>query len=60
MTKAELDDIENRVRAGMRSASRRDPATWSTLSEAERVQAGADWARQQLENEANLDAARKR
>ncbi|WP_186152455.1 hypothetical protein [Burkholderia gladioli] len=60
LTKAELDDIENRVRAGMRSASRRDPATWSTLSEAERVQAGADWARQQLENEANLDAARKR
>ncbi|MGG2044829.1 hypothetical protein [Burkholderia gladioli] len=60
LTKAELDGIENRVRAGMRSVSRQDPAAWRSLSEADRVQAGADWARQQLENEANLDAARKR
>ncbi|WP_186269823.1 hypothetical protein [Burkholderia gladioli] len=60
LTKAELDGIENRVRAGMRSVSRQDPAAWRSLSEADRVQAGAEWARQQLESEANLDAARKR
>ncbi|WLE60282.1 hypothetical protein GIY62_06385 [Burkholderia plantarii] len=59
LTKAELDGIENRVRAGMRSVSRRDPAAWRAMPEADRVQAGAAWARDQLVNEANLDKARK-
>ncbi|MBJ9917668.1 hypothetical protein I5784_23155 [Burkholderia cenocepacia] len=59
LTKAELDGIENRVRAGMRAVSRQDRAAWNSMTEAERVQAGADWARQQLEGEANLDKARK-
>ncbi|MBR7942361.1 hypothetical protein [Burkholderia cenocepacia] len=59
LTKAELDGIENRVRAGMRAVSRQDRAAWNAMTEAERVQAGADWARQQLEGEANLDKARK-
>ncbi|WP_258180428.1 hypothetical protein [Burkholderia multivorans] len=59
LTKAELDGIENRVRAGMRAVSRSDPNAWRSMTEAERMQAGADWARQQLEGEANLDRARK-
>ncbi|HIC7209411.1 hypothetical protein [Burkholderia stabilis] len=59
LTKAELDGIENRVRAGMRSVSRQDRAAWNSMTEVERVQAGADWARKQLEGEANLDKARK-
>ena len=59
LTKAELDGIENRVRAGMRAVSRNDPAAWRSMTEADRVQAGAEWARQQLEGEANLDRARK-
>lgn len=59
LTKAELDGIENRVRAGMRAVARQDPAAWRSMTEAERVQAGAEWARQQLEAEANLDKARK-
>ncbi|MCM3373239.1 hypothetical protein M3640_21515, partial [Bacillus velezensis] len=36
-----------------------DPAAWRSMTEADRVQAGAEWARQQLESEANLDKARK-
>ncbi|AKE03044.1 hypothetical protein K6W16_10350 [Burkholderia dolosa] len=59
LKKAELDGIENRVRAGMRAVARQDPAAWRSMTEAERVQAGAEWARQQLEAEANLDKARK-
>ncbi|MBU9378700.1 hypothetical protein [Burkholderia gladioli] len=59
LTQAELDGIENRVRAGMRAVSRRDPAAWRAMSEADRVQAGAGWARDQLTQEANLDRARK-
>lgn len=43
----------------MRAVARQDPAAWRSMTEAERVQAGAEWARQQLEAEANLDKARK-
>ncbi|AAT38376.1 gp17 [Burkholderia phage BcepC6B] len=59
LTQAEIDGIENRVRAGMRSTARQDPAGWSAMSQADRVAAGAEWARQQLVHEADLDRARK-
>ncbi|RQT43118.1 hypothetical protein DF046_36675 [Burkholderia cepacia] len=59
LTQAEIDGIENRVRAGMRSTARQDPAAWSSMSQADRVAAGAEWARQQLVHEAELDRARK-
>jgi len=59
LTQAEIDGIENRVRAGMRSTARQDPAAWSAMSQADRVAAGAEWARQQLVHEAELDRARK-
>ncbi|MCL4661386.1 hypothetical protein L0Z16_19370 [Burkholderia multivorans] len=59
LTQAEIDGIENRVRAGMRAVSRSDPNAWRSMTEAERVQAGAEWARKQLEHEADLDRARK-
>ncbi|KKJ05629.1 hypothetical protein [Burkholderia gladioli] len=59
LTKAELDGIENRVRAGMRAVARQDPAAWRAMPEADRVQAGAAWARDQLSHEADLDKARK-
>lgn len=59
LTKAEIDGIENRVRAGMRSKARQDPAAWGAMSQADRVAAGAEWARQQLQHEADLDRARK-
>ncbi len=59
LTKAELDGIENRVRAGMRAVARQDPAAWRAMPEADRVQAGAAWARDQLVHEADLDKARK-
>lgn len=59
LTQAEIDGIENRVRAGMRAVSRQDPAAWSAMSQADRVTAGAEWARKQLEHEADLDRARK-
>lgn len=59
LTQAEIDGIENRVRAGMRSTARQDPAAWSAMSQADRVAAGAEWARQQLVHEADLDRARK-
>ncbi|WP_334037297.1 hypothetical protein [Burkholderia gladioli] len=59
LTKAELDGIENRVRAGMRAVARQDPAAWRAMPEADRVQAGAAWARDQLAHEADIDKARK-
>ncbi|ARL48221.1 hypothetical protein BOC50_36525 [Burkholderia pseudomallei] len=59
LTQAEIDGIENRVRAGMRAVSRQDSAAWSGMSQADRVAAGAEWARQQLVHEADLDRARK-
>ncbi|MCA7962497.1 hypothetical protein LGM54_05965 [Burkholderia cenocepacia] len=59
LTQAEIDGIENRVRAGMRSKARQDPTAWSAMSQADRVAAGAEWARQQLVHEADLDRARK-
>ncbi|AWD90787.1 virion structural protein [Burkholderia phage vB_BmuP_KL4] len=59
LTQAEIDGIENRVRAGMRATARQDPAGWSSMSQADRVAAGAEWARKQLEHEADLDRARK-
>ncbi|WP_261532603.1 hypothetical protein [Burkholderia multivorans] len=59
LTQAEIDGIENRVRAGMRATARQDPAGWSAMSQADRVAAGAEWARKQLEHEADLDRARK-
>lgn len=59
LTQAEIDGIENRVRAGMRATARQDPAAWSAMSQADRVAAGAEWARQQLVHEADLDRARK-
>ena len=59
LTQAEIDGIENRVRAGMRATARQDPAAWTSMSQADRVAAGAEWARQQLVHEAELDRARK-
>ncbi|WP_261547338.1 hypothetical protein [Burkholderia multivorans] len=59
LTQAEIDGIENRVRAGMRATARQDPVGWSAMSQADRVAAGAEWARKQLEHEADLDRARK-
>lgn len=59
LTQAEIDGIENRVRAGMRATARQDPAGWTSMSQADRVAAGAEWARQQLVHEAELDRARK-
>ncbi|WP_175767680.1 hypothetical protein [Burkholderia cenocepacia] len=59
LTQAEIDGIENRVRAGMRATARQDPAGWASMSQADRVAAGAEWARQQLVHEAELDRARK-
>ncbi|KVE27259.1 hypothetical protein WS67_12220 [Burkholderia singularis] len=54
LTQAEIDGIENRVRAGMRAVSRGDIDAWRSMSDAERIKAGAEWARQQLEREADL------
>ncbi|KOE25738.1 hypothetical protein [Burkholderia multivorans] len=59
LTQAEIDGIENRVRAGMRAKARKDPIAWSAMSQADRVAAGAEWARQQLVHEAELDRMRK-
>ncbi|MBR8303690.1 hypothetical protein KDW49_23555 [Burkholderia dolosa] len=59
LTQAEIDGIENRVRAGMRAKARQDPIAWSAMSQADRVAAGAEWARQQLVHEAELDRMRK-
>ncbi|MCO1435453.1 hypothetical protein L0Z13_11225 [Burkholderia multivorans] len=59
LTQAEIDGIENRVRAGMRAKARQDPTAWSAMSQADRVAAGAEWARQQLVHEAELDRMRK-
>ncbi|WP_175813357.1 hypothetical protein [Burkholderia contaminans] len=59
LTKAELDEIENRVRAGMRVTARQDPAAWAAMSQNDRVAAGAEWARKQIDHEADLNRARK-
>ncbi|MCA8480502.1 hypothetical protein LGN35_21405 [Burkholderia multivorans] len=59
LTQAEIDGIENRVRAGMRAKARQDPIAWLAMSQADRVAAGAEWARQQLMHEAELDRMRK-
>lgn len=59
LTKAELDGIENRVRAGMRAVANQDVNAWRGMSQADRITAGAQWARDQLTHEADLDKARK-
>lgn len=59
LTKAEIDGLENRVRAGMRLVARQDPNAWAGMSLNDRVKAGADFARQQLEHEADLVKTRK-
>lgn len=59
LTKAELDGIENRVRAGMRAVAAQDIDAWRGMTQAERTAAGADFARQQLEHEAELSKQRK-
>jgi len=59
LTKTELDGIENRVRAGMRLVRNRDIAAWDAMTTAQRIKAGADWAQQQLEREADLAKRRK-
>ncbi|AET91084.1 hypothetical protein BYI23_B004770 [Burkholderia sp. YI23] len=59
LTKAEIDGIENRVRAGMRAVAAQDIDAWRGMTQAERTAAGADFARQQLEHEAELAKQRK-
>lgn len=59
LTKAELDHIENRVRAGMRSVANKDVDAWRGMSVNERVTAGAEWASKQLIQEADLAKQRK-
>lgn len=59
LTKAEIDGIENRVRAGMRLTSRQDPAAWAAMSSGDRVKAGAQFAMRQLQQEADLERMRK-
>ena len=59
LTKAELDGIENRVRAGMRSVAAQDIDAWRGMSQGERTAAGAAYAKQQLEHEAELAKQRK-
>lgn len=59
LTKAETDAIENRVRAGIVAKSLEDPAAWSSMTQADRIRAGAEWARDQLVHEAELAKARK-
>lgn len=59
LTKAELDGIENRVRAGMRSVAAQDIDAWRGMSQADRTAAGAKFAKEQLEHEAELAKQRK-
>lgn len=59
LTKAELDGIENRVRAGMRSVAAQDIDAWRGMSQADRTAKGAEFAKQQLEQEAELAKQRK-
>jgi hypothetical protein len=59
LTQAELDGIENRVRAGMRAVANQDINAWRGMSQAQRIAAGAEWARDNLIREADLDRARK-
>ncbi len=59
LTKAELDHIEDRVRAGMRSVANKDIDAWRGMSVNERVAAGAEWASKQLLQEAELAKQRK-
>ncbi|MFP3799435.1 hypothetical protein [Paraburkholderia sp. SIMBA_027] len=59
LTKAELDGIENRVRAGMRVVRNRDVDAWGAMTLGERINAGAEWAQQQLQHEADLARQRK-
>jgi len=59
LTKAELDHIEDRVRAGMRSVANKDIDAWRGMSVNERVAAGAEWASKQLIQEAELAKQRK-
>ena len=44
LTKAELDGIEARVRAGMTAISRQDIDAWRAMSADQRVLAGANYA----------------
>lgn len=59
LTKAELDHIEDRVRAGMRSIANRDIDAWRGMNPSERISAGAEWAAKQLAAEAELAKQRK-
>lgn len=59
LTKAEQDDIEGRVRAGMRAVSRQDIDAWRGLPQADRIAAGAAFARRQLEQEAERTRSNK-
>lgn len=59
LTKAELDQIENRVRAGMRSVANKDIDAWRGMSVRDRIAAGAEWASKQLAEEADLAKQRK-
>ncbi|SDI65423.1 hypothetical protein SAMN04487926_12161 [Paraburkholderia steynii] len=59
LTKAELDHIEDRVRAGMRSVANKDIDAWRGMSTGERITAGAEWASKQLTQEAELAKQRK-
>lgn len=59
LTKAELDGIENRVRAGMRVVANKDVDAWRGMTRGERVTAGAEWAAKQLAFEADKAKQRK-
>lgn len=59
LTQKEIDGIENRVRAGMRAVANQDINAWRGMSQAQRITAGAQWARDSLIRDADLDRARK-
>lgn len=59
LTKVELDHIEDRVRAGMRSVANKDIDAWRGMNPSERIAAGAEWASKQLQADADLAKQRK-
>lgn len=58
VTQAEAKGIEDRINESMRNVARKDPAAWRSLSAADRLEAGAKEAAQQLVAEAGKKKAR--
>lgn len=52
ITVAEARNLEQRVRDGMLAVARQDPVAWQQLTQAERLQQGADYAANELVQEA--------